>query len=63
MFVSQEDKVSSRDSAISLLNELKEYERTYKLHEKVIGKCVVQCKSEERLKEYEKEFSKIRING
>ncbi|MBQ2396206.1 MAG: hypothetical protein II304_04065 [Bacteroidales bacterium] len=63
MFVSQEDKVSSRDSAISLLNELKEYERTHKLHEKVIGKCVVQCKSEERLKEYEKEFSKIRING
>lgn len=47
MFVSFEDKVSSKSTAINLLNKLKEYERTHRLKERIIGKCVVCCKNEE----------------
>lgn len=61
MFVSFEDKVSSKSTAINILNKLKEYERTHKLKERIIGKCVVCCKNEEQFSEFEEAIANPKI--
>lgn len=61
MFISQADKGVSMDSAKKAVERLKEYERTHRLQERKIGKCVVKCKNEEQFSEFEKAINNPKI--
>lgn len=61
MCVTLEEKACTKEKATEYLNKLKEVESKTAFYTKKVGKTIICCKNEDRIKEYEKTIKSIKI--